>query len=73
MDIGLPRLSGLEIARRIRQHPTLKSIVLVAMTGYGQAKNRQRSHEAGFNHYLVKPADFGTVQEILARVSETTG
>lgn len=70
LDIGLPGLDGFEVAKRIRQHPTLKSIVLVAMTGYGQKTDRQRSQEAGFDHHLVKPADFGEVQKILATVSE---
>jgi CheY-like chemotaxis protein len=44
--------------------------VLVALTGYGQGIERQRSQEAGFDHHLVKPADFGKVQRILATVSE---
>ncbi|HVK18909.1 MAG TPA: PAS domain S-box protein [Fimbriiglobus sp.] len=70
LDIGLPELSGHEVARRIRQQPTLKDTVLVAMTGYGQETDRQRSLEAGFDHHLVKPADFGKVQQVLATVSE---
>ena len=70
LDIGLPGLSGLEVAQRIRQQPTLKNIVLVALTGYGQDTDRQRSLEAGFDHHLVKPADFGEVQKILASVAE---
>jgi len=70
LDIGLPGLDGFEVAKRIRQHPTLKSIVLVAMTGYGQKTDRQRSQEAGFDHHLVKPADFGEVQKILATVAK---
>jgi CheY-like chemotaxis protein len=70
LDIGLPGLSGLEVAKRIRQQPTLQNVVLVAMTGYGQVTDRQRSHQAGFDHHLVKPADLGKLQQILARVSE---
>ena len=68
LDIGLPGLSGLEVAKRIRQLPELKHIVLVAMTGYGQEADRQRSQEAGFNHHLVKPAHFSEVEKILATV-----
>ena len=68
LDIGLPGVSGFEVAKRMR--PDLQDVVLVAMTGYGQEADRQRSKEAGFNHHLVKPADFGKLQQILATVSE---
>jgi PAS domain S-box-containing protein len=70
LDIGLPGLNGYDVAKRLRQQPSLKNIVLVAMTGYGQPSDRQRSQEAGFDHHLVKPGDFGMVLEILAKVSE---
>jgi CheY-like chemotaxis protein len=70
LDIGLPGLNGYEVAKRIRQNPVLKNAVLVAMTGYGQETDRQCSQEAGFDHHLVKPADFGKLQQILATVSE---
>jgi len=70
MDIGLPELDGLEVAKRIRQEPLLRGIVLVAITGYGQESDRQRSQEAGFDHHLVKPADFEKMRQILAAVSE---
>jgi CheY-like chemotaxis protein len=69
LDIGLPELDGFEVAKRIRQQSVLHNIVLVAMTGYGRDTDRQRSLEAGFDHYLVKPVDFGKVQQILATVS----
>ena len=70
LDIGLPELDGFEVAKRIRQQATLHNVVLVAMTGYGREKERQRSQEVGFDHHLVKPADFGTLEQILAAVSE---
>ena len=70
LDIGLPEMDGLEVARQVRQQPALSNIVLVAMTGYGRETERQRSNEAGFDHHLVKPADFGTLEKILAAVSE---
>jgi CheY-like chemotaxis protein len=70
LDIGLPRMDGYEVAKKLRQQPFLKNVVLVAMTGYGQDSDRQRSQEAGFAHHLVKPADFGKVQQILAALSE---
>ena len=70
LDIGLPELDGFEVAKLIRQQPVHHNIVLVAMTGYGRETDRQRSQEAGFDHHLVKPVDFGKVQQILATVSE---
>ncbi len=68
LDIGLPGLDGYEVAKRVRHQPALSSVVLVAMTGYGQESDRQRSHEAGFDHHLSKPADFGKLQEILGTI-----
>ena len=68
LDIGLPGLTGHEVARRIREHAALKNIVLIAITGYGQEADRRSSREAGFDHHLVKPANFAEVQRILAAV-----
>lgn len=65
LDIGLPEMDGYEVAQRLRQEQTLQGMVLVAMTGYGQAEDVRRSQEAGFDHHLVKPADFATLQNIL--------
>ena len=73
LDIGLPGLSGFEVARLIRQQPLLKNVVLVALTGYGLEADRQRSQEAGFDHHLVKPADFDEIEKILASVSPSPG
>ena len=70
LDIGLLGLDGFEVAKRIRQQPALKHIVLVAVTGYGQESDRERSQDAGFDHHLVKPVDFDKLQDILATVSE---
>ena len=69
LDIGLPGLSGFEVAEQIRREPTLAPIVLVALTGYGLDTDRQRSRDAGFDHHLVKPADYAEVQEILQSIS----
>ncbi len=69
LDIGLPGLDGFEVAMRLRQQPGLLGVVLVAMTGYGQQADQQRSRDARFNHHLVKPANFEKVQELLATVS----
>jgi CheY-like chemotaxis protein len=58
LDIGLPEWDGYEVAKRIRQEPALRDTVLVAITGYEREADRQRSQQAGFDHHLVKPADF---------------
>ncbi len=58
LDIGLPGMSGHEVARRMRQLPELKHTILVAVTGYGQERDSRISREAGFNHHLVKPAEY---------------
>jgi CheY-like chemotaxis protein len=65
IDIGLPGLNGYEVAKRVRDHVALQDSILIAMTGYGQAEDRQRSHEAGFDHHLVKPADISALQSLL--------
>jgi len=60
---------GYGVAKRLRQDTDFKSVVLVAMTGYRQESDRELSEDAGFNHHLVKPADFAKLQQILATVS----
>jgi CheY-like chemotaxis protein len=66
LDIGLPEIDGYEVARLIRQDPTLLGVVLVAVTGYGQESHRRQSAEAGFDHHLVKPVDFQALERLLA-------
>jgi len=70
LDIGLPIVSGYEVAKWIRKEPALKNVVLVALTGYGQESDKQRTQDAGFDQHLVKPADFGKVQSILLAVAK---
>jgi two-component system CheB/CheR fusion protein len=69
LDIGLPEIDGYEVAYRIRQHDVLNDVVLVAMTGYGQPEDRRRSQAVGFDHHLVKPAEFSELRAILASVA----
>ena len=57
VDIGMPRLNGLEAARRIRDEPWGKTMVLVAITGWGQEADKLRAREAGFDNHLVKPVE----------------
>ena len=66
LDIGLPQMDGYEIARRLRADPAAKRVHLIALTGYGQERDRERAREAGFVAHLVKPADIEAVNRILA-------
>ncbi|MEO7947616.1 MAG: ATP-binding protein [Polaromonas sp.] len=70
LDLGLPGLTGFEVAKWIRQQAALKNVVLVALTGYGREADRQRSKAAGFDYHLVKPAGFSEVEKILAMVAQ---
>ena len=65
LDIGLPRMDGYEVARRLRARPDGKRPTLVAVTGYGYEADRQRSQEAGFDHHLVKPVGPERLEELL--------
>jgi len=69
LDIGLPGMNGYEVAKEMREQPSLKTALLIAITGYGQESDRRRSLEAGFDRHLVKPAAFDELRKILASVS----
>jgi CheY-like chemotaxis protein len=66
LDIGLPKLNGFDACRRIRKMPWSKDTLIVAATGWGQDEDRKRSHEAGFDHHLVKPVDAAELNRLLA-------
>ncbi|HYE78876.1 MAG TPA: response regulator, partial [bacterium] len=66
LDIGLPGLDGYEVAQQIRQQPGMAAAMIIAVTGYGQEEDRQRSREALFDHHFTKPADFAELMGILA-------
>ena len=66
MDIGMPGLDGYEVCRRIRQMPTQQNVVLVAVTGWGQAQDKRRALEVGFDAHLTKPVDPDAVAQLLA-------
>jgi CheY-like chemotaxis protein len=57
LDLGLPHLNGHEVARRLRALPCGRSAVLIALTGWGQEDDVQRSRQAGFDEHLTKPVD----------------
>jgi PAS domain S-box-containing protein len=65
LDIGMPGMNGFEVARSLRERPELANTVLVALTGWGQNEDRQRTREAGFHHHLVKPVDAAMLRELL--------
>ncbi|WP_313167604.1 hybrid sensor histidine kinase/response regulator [Massilia oculi] len=73
LDIGLPGMDGHELARRLRARPATSGALLVAVTGYGQAQDREASRNAGFDHHLVKPVDMGELERILAAASAANG
>jgi signal transduction histidine kinase len=68
LDIGMPRLDGFEVARRIRAEEWGKGTVLVALTGWGQDEDRRRTREAGFDSHLVKPLDLDALSQFLERL-----
>jgi CheY-like chemotaxis protein/two-component sensor histidine kinase len=68
VDIGLPEMDGYEVARRLRASESLKGIKLIALTGYGQADDARRAHEAGFDLYIVKPVEPERLADALASV-----
>jgi len=61
----MPGMDGYEVARRIRADGDNRSMLLIALTGWGQEEDRQRSAAAGFNHHLVKPADIDQLRQLL--------
>jgi CheY-like chemotaxis protein len=73
LDIGLPDMTGYELAKRLRGHATARQSSFIALTGYGQAQDRLISRSAGFDHHLVKPADLSLLEEILAGGSGRPG
>jgi PAS domain S-box-containing protein len=69
LDIGLPEMDGNELARRLRADPRTRTMLLVAITGYGQEQDRRAALEAGFDHHMVKPVDLDRLAAILAGVA----
>ena len=66
LDLGLPVMSGIEVARELRQHPETAHVQLVAVTGWGQSEDRRQTSEAGFDHHLTKPTDPRVLEQLLA-------
>jgi DNA-binding response OmpR family regulator len=68
LDIGLPKLSGYEVARRIRSTRG-DGVLIIAITGWGQDEDRRRAREAGFDHHFTKPVDFEMLFDLIDRES----
>jgi len=68
MDIGMPRMDGYEAARRLRQIPGCEHVILIALTGWGQESDREKTRLAGFDHHLVKPVEPGMLRSLLAEL-----
>ena len=67
LDIGLPGMTGYEVARKIREEPGCRDARLIAVTGYAQDKDRARTREAGFDDHMAKPVD---LDALLAKLEE---
>jgi len=72
LDIGMPGMSGYEVARALRADATSAGTRLVALTGWGQPEDRRRSKEAGFDYHLVKPAELSAIQHICSSAADGT-
>jgi signal transduction histidine kinase/CheY-like chemotaxis protein len=66
LDLGLPGMDGYEVARTLRSKGLLDGVTLVALTGYSSTEHQERAREAGFDHYLTKPASIEVVQSLLS-------
>ena len=65
LDIGLPDMTGYDVAKRMRLIPSMQKTLLVALTGWGTQDDRQRTRDAGFDRHLTKPAELPAVEELL--------
>ena len=70
LDLGMPGLDGYEVARRIRERPDAAAMVLIALSGRGKESDLRNTHDAGFAHHIVKPADIGALQALLSSLSK---
>ena len=73
LDIGLPKMDGYEVARRMRRHSGRDHLLLIALSGYGQAEDRQRSMQAGFDHHFVKPMAPDVLVNLLRSTAASAG
>ena len=69
MDVGMPHLNGLDAAHRIREQPWGRAIVIIAMTGWGQKGDKERSREAGCDGHLAEPVNLPDLERLIAEVA----
>lgn len=72
LDIGLPGMNGNDLARRLRSHAQTAQATLIALTGYGQAHDRDATQAAGFDHHFVKPVDVGQLLDIASSLTSSS-
>jgi CheY-like chemotaxis protein len=72
LDIAMPKLNGYEVARKIREQSWGENMILIALTGWGQKQDRQRTQDAGFDAHLTKPVNYDAIMEILTKLAATT-
>ncbi len=65
LDIGMPRLTGDQVARAVRSEPWAERVFLVAVTGWGEPEDKERASAAGFDHHLTKPVDVDELEKLL--------
>jgi CheY-like chemotaxis protein len=70
LDIGLPKLNGYEVAQRLREQTWGRAMYLIAVTGWGQEEDRQRSSEVGLNVHMVKPVEPAALEKLLAGLAQ---
>jgi PAS domain S-box-containing protein len=68
LDIGLPKLNGYEAAKKIREQASADGLAIIALSGWGQDRDKQRALESGFDHHLTKPVDYATLEKLLTIV-----
>jgi CheY-like chemotaxis protein len=70
LDIGMPQLSGYEVAQRMRKEPWGSNLILIAQTGWGQEEDIRQCREAGFDHHFTKPIDFQKLKELFVESTQ---
>jgi CheY-like chemotaxis protein len=68
----MPEVDGFEVCRRLRQTARGRRMFIVALTGWGQPEDRRRTHEAGFDHHLIKPVDPAALAAVVALIPDTS-
>jgi CheY-like chemotaxis protein len=66
LDLALPEMDGYEVAKQLRSQPSLRGVILAALTGWSGEQYEAKAREAGFDHYLVKPVQFAKLSSLLA-------